>query len=261
MTEPRPRYFAGDPAEARLERAAEAARQTFRFFWRELSWNYRRIHSEVELAIVRVPLPTGLPASEGPAHELLWMGDIRFDGDLITGTLLVQPQQVPGVDAQALLRIPLGEAVDWLYAADGIVYGAHTVQVARAAMSDEEREAHDQAWGGDFGDPEHVRLWPEHHGPQLPLDALDDAPEHPMSTLVVSEMQKSLRDRPEEMSRADLNGLVPLHREALAGNLAQVRLLLAAGANRDARTPAGLTPLDLAQRMGWPRVIEALQTA
>ena len=59
----------------------------------------------------------------------------------------------------------------------------------------------------------------------------------------------------------DANGLTALHREALAGNLVQVRLLLAHGADTRVRTPSGLTALELAQRVGWPRVVEVLQAA
>lgn len=46
--------------------------------------------------------------------------------------------------------------------------------------------------------------------------------------------------------------------EALAGNAGTVQVLIEAGADRNALTSNGLTPLALAQSLGWRKVVELL---
>ena len=53
-------------------------------------------------------------------------------------------------------------------------------------------------------------------------------------------------------------GWTLLHQEALAGSAATVKVLLEAGADPNARTDDGITPLELARSLGWEKVAALL---
>jgi ankyrin repeat protein len=74
-------------------------------------------------------------------------------------------------------------------------------------------------------------------------------------------LAKAIDEQPDTFLRnAGADGLTTLHSLALGGSAAGVRVLLEKGADRSAKTKNGKTALDLAEQMGWPRVIELLKS-
>jgi uncharacterized protein YegJ (DUF2314 family) len=48
--------FLADDGGPEMQRAYEQARDTFRYFWREIAWDRRRIVPALEMAAVKAPL-------------------------------------------------------------------------------------------------------------------------------------------------------------------------------------------------------------
>ena len=254
-----------------MQAAAEQARQSFKYFWRELSWEYRRIIPGLGMAAVKVAFPTGL-AGDGPEVEHMWVGEIQFDGDIISGVLLNNPQWFDSISAGAPVSVPISEIGDWMYTINGRAYGAYSIDVIRAEMSAAERAEHDQAWGLDFGQPGETLVVPalqkEKRGflsgmfkkkPEPSAQALNDLPEHPMSENMAEKMDQGLQEQAEFARSVDEAGWTLLHREALAGNLTPVSLLIKHGADASAKNPKGEAAIDLARKMGWPRIVSFLE--
>jgi ankyrin repeat protein len=63
---------------------------------------------------------------------------------------------------------------------------------------------------------------------------------------------------PSFATEKDDRGWTILHQEALAGSTATVKVLLAAGADSNATTDHGMTPLQLAESLGWEKVAALL---
>lgn len=82
-----------------------------------------------------------------------------------------------------------------------------------------------------------------------------------MSEGMAAKLLEQLKSNPSLATTKDERGWTLLHQEALAGNAATVRVLLQAGADRDAMTKQGATPLQLARSLGWERVVELLSQA
>ena len=254
--------------DASMRAANAVARETFKFLWRELSWEYRRIIPALDLAAVKMPFDNPAPGPGEAAVEQMWVGDITYDGHVVRGTLLNDAQAIPGLHAGAPAERPLSEVSDWLYAQRGRAYGAFTVQVIRAGMSAPERKAHDRAWGFDFGDPADVEVVPapaksgwKIFAKKAPTRSTAEVEreDHPMCINMVPKMAEALEADPSVVNQLDADGWSLLQREALAGNGAMVQGLLAHGAQRGLRNPLGDTALDLATRLGWPHVIELLR--
>ncbi len=234
-----------DPA---MGEASKRAQDTFRFFWREMAWESRRIVPGLSLAAVKAPF---WDASDGtPAVEHMWVNDVTFDGETVTGTLLNSPNWVRSVSAGARVEIPLSHLGDWMYATPGQpVCGAYTVNLLRSRMSPAERAQHDEMWGLDFGDPDTITLVPDWgtDNPEM---------EHPMSDNMAEPWGKQLAASPiSDFMQPDAQGWTLLHHLALAGSLATVKLLLEHGADASLKTHDGRTPLDLAKSMRWTSVI------
>ncbi len=263
MSDDHVHYAPGD--DAALHAASKLARETFKYFWRELTWEYRRIVPALEMSAIKCAFRDEGGAEDEVEH--MWVGDVSFDGQTVRGTLLNDPNKLRTHHAGDLVTIPFAQLEDWIYAREGRAYGAFTVHILRAGMSPAERRAHDGAWGYDFGPPETPAVVPDWNAAKqpgffgklmgkasLPATAPDD--EHPMS----ENMADSLSDAIAEQGAAlvtgvDENGLNLLHHMALGGSAACVRVLLDAGADRSVRTEAGLTARDLAERVGWPHVV------
>lgn len=75
---------------------------------------------------------------------------------------------------------------------------------------------------------------------------------------MAAKLPEILADDPAILSQKDEGGWTALHHEALAGNAAIVKILLDAGADRNARTNQVMTPLQLARSLGWESVVELL---
>jgi hypothetical protein len=189
----------------------------------------------------------------------MWLNEIDFDGQFVSGILLNEPNRLKSVKVGDSAQFTLDQITDWMYVIDGEVYGAFTVNLIRSRMSAKECEDHDQAWGLRFGDPAIVRLVPV--GGQGSswfenVDAADD--EHPMSLAMVRSLQKQIADDPSLIYSTDARGWTLLHQQALAGSAATAKVLLDAGADVNAITENGMTALQLACSLGWANVSSLL---
>ena len=239
-------HASGDDPE--LLAASERARATFKYFWRELAWEQRRIIPALDMAAVKAAFSDDQEDPEAYV-EHMWVNDVMFDGHQVIGTLVNQPNQLTTITQGDDVGLESEDIEDWMYAREGKVYGAFTVNVLRARMTAAERKAHDDAWGLEFGDPTRPAL--------VPWD--DPDAEHPMSDNMAPKLAEELAKNLKALLAPDDVGMTLLHQLALAGSEACVRAVLAAGADRNARSEAGATALDLAKVLGWPRVIALLQ--
>ena len=241
-----------------------------------MSWERRRIIPALQPAAVKVAFsdPDARTGTEIGAEQM-WLTDINFDGTLIHGTLLSSPNWLKSIKQGDDVRVPLERINDWMYAIHDRAYGAFTVNLLRSRMSSSERRKHDSAWGLDFGAMDRVRLVPPDYlddKARLPglwarvfgrVEAPQDpdavvAREHPMALAMLPSFAEQLKQNPSLVNATDDNGLTFLHQFALAGAAGEVALLLKHGADRTARTHAGLTPLQLAQVFDWQNVITLL---
>lgn len=285
--------FNSEHSDPRMQAAINQARQTFKILWRELSWEYRRIVPALQLAAVKLPFTTDGNLSGGPTVEEMWISNIQFDGEQVSGTLMNQPQDIIGLNEGEAIERTIGDLTDWMYVIDGRMFGAFTVQVIRSNMSNAERKNHDQAWGIDFCDPERVRLHPhatleaeetstkakksflgkvfggkdktkdQHSDSVINIRALDDLTtldEHPMSVKAVEKFKEHLRENPSWATDTDDNGWTQLQHEALAGNLGQVEALLTIGADPALKNPNGHSAIDLANVLGWTKISDLMSS-
>jgi uncharacterized protein YegJ (DUF2314 family) len=242
-----PVYWAeGDDEE--MAAATRRAKETFKYFWRELSWEQRRIVPALDLAAVKAAFSDDEDDPDAPV-EHMWVNELTFDGQVMVGALVNQPNQLTSVTQGDPVPLDPEQLEDWMVAIDGKVYGAFTVHVLRARMSAEERAQHDEAWGLDFGDPATPRI--------VRGDDLDA--EHPMSDNMAPSLDEQLQKDRSLLTAPDEDGLTLLHHLALAGSEACVRVALAHGADRNVRSASNATPLDLAKLLGWPKVVALLQ--
>lgn len=244
-------FYAPDSDPA-MQRAKQQARDTFRYFWRELAWEQRRIVPALDLAAVKVAFrdEDGDAQDDAPTEEM-WLDDVAFDGKHITGTLLNTPNELRSIAAGDRVDVALGEISDWMYAAEGEVYGAFTVQLLRLGMKRAERAAHDEAWGLEFGDPKQPRLLPSNY-PRPPA-------EHPMAMNMGKSLTELVQKDPAQALSPDEDGFTLLHHLALAGSPSGVRILLAHGADPTRRTNHGMTAQALAEALGWTEVAAILR--
>ncbi len=261
-----PVFFADD-SDPEMERACQQARATFRYFWREVAWDRRRIVPALDLACVKAPFADDRPAKPGtPSVEHMWLSDVDFDGRVVSGVLINSPNWLTSVKAGDAAQIALSQIDDWMYAISGEVFGAYTVNLLRSRMGRKERQEHDNAWGLNFGDPKKIRVAPEPNKGGGLLKGwfgkrLADTGEHPMSENMATSLKEQLKKNPSLVSATDDRGWTLLHQESLAGSAPTVKVLLAAGANPQAKTKHGMTPLQLAKSLGWERVVALLTDA
>ena len=242
-------FYANGEDEAMLK-AFEQARKSFRYFWRELYWERLRIVPALSFACVKVAFSQELNGSTEVEH--MWVNDVYFDGERVCGVLVNDPNVLSNVKNGEQVSVPLEQISDWMFAIEGKTYGGFSVQAMRKAMSQSERAEHDEAWGLNFGDPDVVLVaYEQQEHPQ-------NLTEHPMSVNTKKNFEEFLRGYPEEITRTDDEGYTMLHHEAIAGNLTRVELLLAKGADKNAKNIHGKTALDYARVLGWDHVAETL---
>jgi uncharacterized protein YegJ (DUF2314 family) len=270
MSESQPsRVFLADNSDPEMQRAYESARATFRYFWREIAWERRRIVPALEMACVKAPFSDGHQEThtpDTPSVEHIWLSEVDFDGLVVSGVLMNSPNWLKTLKEGDPVRIPLGQISDWMYVISGNVFGAYTVNLLRSRMGRRERQEHDSAWGLNFGDPTKIRVAPEPgKGGGLLKGWFGkrqaDTGEHPMSENMAESLKDQLAKEPSLVSATDDRGWTLLHQEALAGSAATVKVLLAAGADPNAVTNHGMTPLQLAKSLAWDNVVSLLANA
>ena len=259
-----------DSTDPAMQEAYKKARQNFRYFYRELSWEQRRIIPGLTLACVKIIFNDPVPHKQGA--ELMWCNEVRFDGAKVHATLLNQPSWLTSLNEGDSVTVGPKDLADWMYVIGERVYGAFTVQVLRSRMSRAERKQHDDAWGLDFGKPGVVHIVPPEFirgkpgflagmfgGGSQPLSAEElEATEHPMAVNMGESLNELLSKNPERAKEADEEGFTLLHQLAMAGTAIGCEILLKHRANPNAISQNGMTPLRLAKALGWKNVIEML---
>ncbi len=249
-----------DSASPEMQNAAESAQETFRFYWREMTWERRRIVPGLEVTAVKVGLADKgggfvskmlgkSTSAKRDEREYMWLGEIDFDGYRVKGTLQNEPNNIKGYRLGQQVDVALAEISDWLYAIGDTAYGGFTVDLIRQTMDADARTAHDAAWGLDFGAAGSVSL--------TPFD--DDEAEHPMSENMGPQLEEALAANPSFATEASPDGSTLLHDMALGGSLASVDILLRHGADPTLTRADGATPLALAKVMNWPQVVRRLE--
>ena len=262
--------------------AGKRARQSFRFFWRELSWEQKRIIPGLSMAGIKATFqdPPEMRAQNpnGLECEHMWLLEVDFDGKHIEGTLINQPDSLLSVKEGDRVRLAPQQLCDWLYVIGEDVYGGFTIDVMRSQMGAAERKAHDEAWGFDFGTPGIVDLVPHEFigekkakgGFLSGLFGSKPAPqdfgkvaqsEHPMSINMRESLEESLTQNPGMLHETDPKGFTFLHQLSLAGAYDCVDVCLRRGANPNQPAHNGMTPIMLANCLGWKRVVQRLQTS
>jgi len=245
--------------------AGKLARASFRYFWRELSWEYRRIIPGLELAAIKVPFTD----SEDEDAECMWVNEINFDGYRLSGVLLNEPNWLKSVKQGDKVKVPVKAICDWIYACEGRAYGGFTVNAIRAKMAKKERKAHDGAWGLDFGDPKQVHMvppeWFNDKKPGLMGGLFGKSPapvsekelqlnEHPMAANMAESLSDFFKSNPGKVNEIQDNGLNMLHELTLAGTTLGAKAALKHGADINAKSKRGHTPLAFAKSLGWKKV-------
>lgn len=251
--------------DAPMARAYEGAQKTFRYFWRELSWERRRIVPGLDNAVTKLPFTDDPNSRDASRYEFMWVSDVDFDGTHLTGTLLNQPRFLQNWAEGDSVEAPFGHLLDWMFAAEGEAFGGYTISLVRARMSPKQREMHDDAWGLDFGEPGEIRLEMGGRGPGNRLLARRTHPDrfedHVMCVNMLPKIEAQLKEDRTIATTVDERGWSILHTEAMAGNFGVVRLLVQYGADPRAKNPEGLEAAEVARRIGWKEIAEYLSGA
>lgn len=270
--EQNPIFFA-DGADPKMIEAYKKAQETFKYFWREQSWEYRRIIPGLNVSCVKVAFSQEDPTSENPIVEQMWINEIDFDGDNVKGYLINEPNELTNIEVGDFVEVPLHEISDWLFAITpnvkkpkGLsklfssseeplpkVYGGFTIQKMRSDMSPAERKDHDNAWQLDFGDYNDIEV--VHEQKEKPENFI----EHPMSKNMKEKFVEFLQNYPDELTNLDDNGLSLIHRETIAGNLSSIEVILSSGGDKNLKTTKGKTALDFAKQLNWEHLIPVLE--
>ncbi|RFM31583.1 DUF2314 domain-containing protein [Chitinophaga silvisoli] len=244
-------YVKGDsPA---MMAAYKKAQNTFKYFWRELSWEYRRIVPALNVACVKAVFMQETGPDTEPITENMWINNVGFDGEYIYGVLVNTPNELTNIQNGAEVKLSLDQISDWLFVNQDLTYGGFTIHAIRSQMSEEERNDHDAAWGLDFGDYNDILIvYQEKEHPENLI-------EHPMSKNMRQKVAEHLQQDPAIINAVDENGYTLLHKEAIAGNRTLIEELLAAGADTSLKTNNGKTALDFAKALNWEHIIPLLE--
>jgi uncharacterized protein YegJ (DUF2314 family) len=235
--------------DATIVAAYVKAQETFPYFWRELSWEYRRMIPALQIACVKI----AFTEPHNPNSELMWVHEIEFDGEFVSGVLANEPRELQNIKAGDTVRVPLAEVADWLFVLQGKSYGGFTIHALRSKMNEQERTEHDEAWGIDFGDFREILIaYQEKEHPE-------NLEEHPMSKNMREEYEKFFTQNPEEINAQDEAGYTYLHREAIAGNRTTIEVLLRLGADKTLVTKSGKTAYDFAHSLYWEHIADLLR--
>jgi len=262
-------------ADASMRKANEQAQATFKYFWREISWERRRIIPAFDMMLIKLPFTDNDPSNETKQAEHMWVDGVEFDGEKLSGVLMNSPNWLKSVKQGDPVSATFPQLADWMIMSDGKAYGAFTVNAMRAKMSKDERKEHDAAWGLDFGEPEENRINPCEEPTEkpgllrklfggkkadpAPVDAPAEHQDHVMCVNMLPKIEEALQKDASPYLQADENGWTMLHHEALAGNFGVAKLLVKYGADVKAKTNQGKDAIDLAKMLKWEEIADYLQ--
>lgn len=246
------KYFSKEDNIKMLE-AYEKAQNTFKYFWREVSWEYRRIIPVIDVSCVKVAFSESFEGRDELVVEHMWITDIEFDGDVIKGILVNTPNDLKNISNGDIVNIGLNQVSDWLFSIAGETYGGFTIHAMKTEMNDEEKVEYYEAWGLDLDDCSTIKI--VHEQEEKPENII----EHPMSINMKESLIDFLTQNPNELL-SDHAGYNFLHRETIAGNLTLVKVLLNLGVDKNIRTKHGKTALDFAKQLNWEHIIPILES-
>ena len=239
-----------------MQMVIQNAQETFKYFWRELSWEYRRIVPALDLYAVKKAFTQQTDDPENPIEEYLWLNEIQFDGEQIQGVLMNSPYELTNVKEGDRVTFPLTELIDWLLVSGAEVCGGFTIQYFRSQMDEAERKQRDEQWGIDFGDFNDITVVLGQN--EYPENLI----EHPMSINMKERMAEYFQsEHRDAIFAVDEQGYSILHRESIAGNKTMVAVLLEEGMDVSVKTPNGKTALDFARQLGWQDIVVLLESA
>ncbi|ADV50443.1 Protein of unknown function DUF2314 [Cellulophaga algicola DSM 14237] len=236
----------------KMREANLKAQETFNFFWRELYWEARRIVPAHDFAMIKVAFTQQFAEKKEPTVEHMWVNNLNFDGAYITGELVNEPHQLTNVSKGDLVTKKINEIGDWMLSIQEKTYGGFTIHAMRSEMDALEREKHDNAWGLNFGDFDDILL--VYQQKEHPENLI----EHPMSKNMGDNLRSFIKENPNELTVQDENGLSLLHREAIAGNVTTIEILLELGADKNIKSKTNKTALDYAQELNWQLIEKIL---
>ena len=235
-------HKSGDPE---MLRANREARKTFRYFWKEIAWDFNRIIPAVNMGSIKLAFSDD-PSNPDSYVEHMWVGDIDFDGERIRGVLRNTPVRLSSFKEGDAVECSPDEIGDWMCVVGGQVYGGYTVQVTRGRMSDAERAAYDAKWGVEFPPPDEVLLPPD----SAKIDAN-----------IALKLGEHLDKDPAAMRSTDDSGRTLLHLAALYGRKQSVKVLLEHGADIAKPCKRGWKAIDYAKALEWSEIVEMLSKA
>jgi uncharacterized protein YegJ (DUF2314 family) len=239
--------------DEKMEQAILEARKTFKYFWRELYWENRRIIPGLQTAILKIGFSEQFVGEEKPYVEHMWVNDIYFDGEYIHGTLVSTPGRLTNVKNGDQVKVTIDDLTDWMIVSMDIPYGCFSIQAIRSDLNQKDRKKHDELNGMDFGDPSKILLAVgQQENPEYLI-------EHPMSINSKEQIEKHLAEYPDYILQTDEDGLSFLHIEAIAGNKTAIEVGLKFGADKSKKATSGKTPLDYAKQMGWDHLYDLLR--
>lgn len=233
--------------------AFNKAQETFKYFWRELSWEYRRIIPAFDLAYVKCAfIQEHSNSSDSPLVEYMWISQIDFDGTTISGQLMNQPNYIDNVQAGEIIEQPFEAIVDWMFLTQDQVYGGFTIQEYRKQLNDSERKEYDASWGINFGDPNNILfVYDQEEHPENLI-------EHPMCEKMLDSFLNFIQTNPTVIHERDDRGNQLLHREAIAGNFLIIQALLQHNLDKSVLNNQSMTASALAHKMGWENIAKLL---
>ena len=92
------------------------------------------------------------PLIENDITEHVWMSDVAFDGETLTGYLASEPLHHAGWSFGDRVSVPVDHVLDWAVIDDGTLYGGFSIYVLRRRSSPEDRQTHDEHRGFALGD-------------------------------------------------------------------------------------------------------------
>ena len=134
-------------SDAEMEAAMVKARDSFPEFWSEISEDYQRAIPALTIAQVKAYFHD---ANDPAGGEHMWVGEVSFDGEVISGTLMSKPGHLDSVSEGDSVEFPVSRLSDWLIVDDGNAKGLYTVQVIRTRMSEDELADHDANYPFEF---------------------------------------------------------------------------------------------------------------
>src|SRR5262245_8150109 len=111
-------YFKGD--DPQMAQAIARAVGTFKYLWRELTWEYRRIVPGLEMSAIKAAFKD--PDEGRDAVEHMWLSELEFDGDVINARLINAPNNLTSVKEGDSISLRVDQIEDWMYVIRGRVY-------------------------------------------------------------------------------------------------------------------------------------------